>query len=99
MADVPTDPSSRFLQRVQRRSRFLETLFIAEMGIYLSPDNDQRKRTIEMLVRLIARQSELPHIKPEAFKEAYEIISRHLEAMQRVLPHDVQYRNRLRRHW
>lgn len=99
MTDVPTDPSSRFLHRVERRARFLETLFIAEMGVYLSPDTEQRKRTIEMLVRLIARQSELPHITPAAFKQASEIMTRHLEAMQRVLPHDVQYRNRLRRTW
>ena len=99
MAVTPTDPSSRFLQRVERRARFLETLFIAEMGIYLPPDSDQRKRTIEMLTRLIARQSELPHITPEAFHHAYDILSRHLEAMQKVLPHDVQYRNRIRRAW
>lgn len=99
MTDVPTDPSSRFLHRVERRARFLETLFIAEMGVYLSPDSEQRKRTIEMLVRLIARQSELPQIKPEAFKQAFDILNRHLEAMQKVLPHDVQYRNRLRRTW
>lgn len=99
MTDVPNDPSSRFLYRVERRARFLETLFIAEIGVYLSPDTEQRTRTIEMLVRLIARQSELPHITPEAFRQAAEIMTRHLEAMQRVLPHDVQYRNRLRRTW
>ena len=96
---APSTPDSRFLERVERRARFLKTLFIAEMGIYLSPDEQQRKRTIEMLVRLIARQSELPHLKPSTLEEAYGIIREHLESMQRVLPHDVQYRNRIRRNW
>lgn len=99
MAEIPTDPETRFLQRVERRARFLQTLFIAEMGVYLSPDEHQRRRTIESLVRMIARQSELPHLTPETLKRAYDMITPHLEGMQRVLPHDVQYRNRLRRNW
>lgn len=99
MTDVPADPASRFLQRVERRARFLQTLFIAEMGVYLPADDDQRKRTITSLARMIARTSELPHIGPEVLQKAYEILNGHLEAMQKVLPHDVQYRNRVRRHW
>lgn len=99
MTDVPTDTASRFLQRVERRARFLQTLFIAEMGIYLPADDDQRKRAIQSLARMIARQSELPHLSPDILQQAYEILKGHLEAMQRVLPHDVQYRNRVRRHW
>ncbi len=96
---APSDPEKRFLDRIERRARFLKLLFIAELGVYLSPDELQRKRTIETLVRMTARQSELPHLRPETLKQAYEIVQSHLEAMQRVLPHDVQYRNRLRRHW
>jgi hypothetical protein len=97
--EASNDPETRFLERVERRARFLKLLFIAELGIYLSPDEQQRKRTIEGLVRMIARQSELPHLRPEALNKGYEIVLGHLEAMQRVLPHDVQYRNRLRRNW
>lgn len=99
MAEPLTDPEARFLHRVERRASFLKTLFIAEMGIYLSPDDHQRKRTIESLVRMIARQSELPHLRPDTLRQAYEMFNVHLEGMQRVLPHDVQYRNRLRRNW
>lgn len=99
MAEAPTDPQARFLQRVERRSGFLKMLFMAEMGVYLSPDEHQRKRTIESLVRMIARQSELPHLTPDTLSQAYQMVNVHLEGMQRVLPHDVQYRNRLRRNW
>jgi hypothetical protein len=99
MPDQPNDPESRFLHRIERRAGFLKTLFIAELGIYLSPDDQQRKRSIEMLVRITARQNELPHLRPETMKKAYDILSHHIEAMQRVLPHDVQYRNRIRRPW
>lgn len=98
-SDQPNEIERRFLERIERRSRFLKALFIAELGVYLSPDEQQRKRTIEMLVRITARQSELAHIGPETMKRAEEIFTQHLEAMQRVLPHDVQYRNRIRRHW
>lgn len=98
-SDQPDDPESRFLHRIERRSRFLKTLFIAELGIYLPADAQQRRRSIEMLVRLTARQSELPHLTPDTMKRAVDIFTHHLEAMQRVLPHDVQYRNRIRRQW
>lgn len=98
-SEQPNDPESRFLHRIERRSRFLKTLFIAELGIYLPADEQQRRRSIEMLVRLTARQSELPHLTPDTMKCAVEIFTNHLEAMQRVLPHDVQYRNRIRRQW
>lgn len=99
MSDDLNSYETRFLQRIERRAQFLKTLFIAEFGIYLSPDEGQRKRSIEALVRMMARQSELPHLKPETLNAATTMIRNHLESMQRVLPHDVQYRNRLRRDW
>lgn len=99
MTGTINDPTARFLQRVERRARFLKTLFTAELGVYLPSDDDQRKRTIQMLVRMIARQDELSLITPETLQQAYDILNGHLEAMQRLLPHDVQYRNRARRHW
>ncbi|MDX9698695.1 MAG: hypothetical protein RBT55_03895 [Rhodocyclaceae bacterium] len=102
MADTPTPPNTpegRFLYRIERRAAFLKTLLGADFGIYQSSDADKRKRAIEHLVRMIARQSELPHLKPETLRKATEMISEQLEAMQRVLPHDVQYRNRMRQNW
>ncbi len=97
--DATNDLQSRFLQRVERRAGFLKLLLGADLGLYLSPDELQRKRTIQALVRMIARQGELPHLSPETLAKGYDIVHGHLEAMQRVLPHDVQYRNRLQRRW
>lgn len=99
MPDPHNDYEARFMQRIERRSQFLKLLFIAEFGIYLPPDETQRKRSIEALVRMMARQSELPHLRPETLRAGADIVRGHLEAMQRVLPHDVQYRNRLKRDW
>lgn len=99
MPEPSNDPESRFLQRIERRAQFMKTLFMAELGIYLSPDEQQRKHSIDTLVRMSARQSELPHLTPATLRRATEIVMQHLESMQQVLPHDVQYRNRLRRNW
>lgn len=99
MPDTHNDYETRFMQRIERRSQFLKLLFIAEFGIYLPPDETQRKRAIDALVRMMARQSELPHLKLETLRAASDIVRGHLEAMQRVLPYDVQYRNRFKRDW
>lgn len=89
----------RFLERIERRTRFLETLFVAELGVYLPPDEAQRTHAVQTLARLSARQKELPHIRPEVMRKATETLAVKLEAMQKLLPHDVQHRNRLRRSW
>ncbi|MBL8443834.1 MAG: hypothetical protein JNK52_07270 [Zoogloeaceae bacterium] len=99
MTATASTPEGRFLNRVERRAAFLKILGLADYGIYLAPDPHQRKRSIEMLVRLIARQSELPHLSADALARAAEIFTRELEAMQKSLPHDVQYRNRLKKDW
>lgn len=99
MTVTANTPEGRFIHRVERRAAFLKTLCVADFGIYLAPDPHQRMRSIEMLVRLIARQSELPHLSSEAIAQAAGIFSRELEAMQKTLPHDVQYRNRLKKDW
>lgn len=99
MPDIQNDYETRFMQRIERRSQFLKLLFIAEFGIYLPPDGAQRKRAINALVRMMARQSELPHLRSQTLQAAADIVRGHLEAMQRVLPHDVQYHNRLKRDW
>ena len=99
MAEVPNDIQSIFLDRVERRVKILKTLLDAGLGVYLSADNQQRKRAIEQVVRMTARQSELPQLKPDTLAKAYDIVRGYLEAMQKVLPHDVQYRNRVRKSW
>ncbi|MFN3984048.1 MAG: hypothetical protein ACK4KV_01085 [Rhodocyclaceae bacterium] len=99
MAETASTPEGRFLHRIERRIAFLKTVQNAELGLYLSPDAQQRKHTIEQLVRLTARQSELPYLRPETLRQAEELMTSQLEAMQKVLPHDVQYRNRLKQIW
>lgn len=99
MSDSLNETELRFMERIERRLEFFKTLFIAELGIYLPPDEQLRKRAIDTLVRMTARQKELPHIRPETLRKATELVTGNLEAMQRLLPNDVQYRNRIRRHW
>jgi len=96
---VPEDPQARFMNRVERRLKVLETLEQAGMGIYLPPDAKQRKAAIDMLARLIARQRELPILTRETLAKASSELEKRLEAMQKQLPSDVQYRNRIRSSW
>jgi hypothetical protein len=99
MAEVPVDHKARFLQRIERRAKFLKTLLACDMAIYLPSEEKQRRQTIEQVVRMTARHSELPHLGQDTLAEAYNILLSNLEDMQRVLPHDVQYRNRIKRNW
>ena len=99
MTVTPNTPEGRYMNRIERRLSFLKLLGQAEMGIYLASDPDQRKRSISNLARLMARQSELPHLKPDVLAQATNLLTRELEALQRVLPHDVQYQNRLKKDW
>lgn len=96
---TPNTPEGRYLHRVERRVTFLKMFIQAELGVYLSPDAKLRKRAVEQLVRSIARQSELPHLKPETLERATDMFMREFEAMQKILPHDVQYVNRLKQTW
>jgi hypothetical protein len=96
---VPEDPATRYMNRVERRIRVLETLEKAGMGIYLPPDAKQRKATIDMLARLIARQRELPSLSRDTLAQAARLLEQRLEGMQKQLPSDVQYRNRIRSSW
>ncbi|AUN94029.1 hypothetical protein [Pseudazoarcus pumilus] len=99
MSDEYNEAEQRFLERIERRVEFFRTLFMAELGVYLPSDETQRKRAIGTLVRMTARQKELPHLSPDVLEQAKRTLSQQLEAMQKLLPHDVQYRNRLRRPW
>lgn len=99
MAEVPKDPQSIFLDRIERRVKTFATLLEAGLGVYLAPDEQQRARAIEQFVRLTARKSELPVLSTATLTRAQDIVREHLEATQKVLPHDVQYRNRVRKSW
>lgn len=99
MSDQLNEAETRFMERIDRRVDFLKTLFTAELGIYLPPDEQQRKRAMELMVRMTARQKELPYIRPETLQKATRLLTDHVEAMQKILPNDVQYRNRVRKHW
>ncbi len=99
MAETPSDPQARFLERIERRLRYLKSLQSAGLGVYLPGDERQRTHAIEQVVRMTARQSELPQLTADTLRIATERLRTHLEAMQTVLPHDVQYRNRIKRSW
>lgn len=95
-ADTLNTIENRFLDRIKRRTRFIRQLQNAGLGIYLSANDDRRRSTIESLVLLCAREGELSRMRPEVIKRATLILQSHIETMQSVLPHDVQYRNRMR---
>ncbi len=99
MAETASEIQVRFLQRIERRARFLKTLLEAGLGLYLPTDEAQRGRAIDQIVRMTARQTELPHLTQDTLARATTTVRNHLEAMQKVLPHDVQYRNRIKRDW
>lgn len=90
------DPVARFKYRIERRIKFLKLLDQARLGIYLPPEENNRRQTVENLVRLLARSNELPHLTPAVIAETTDMLLRELEQMQSALPHDVQYRNRIR---
>lgn len=99
MSEHLNEAETRFMERIDRRVEFLRTMITAELGIYLPPDEQQRRRAIELIVRMTARQKELPYIRPETMQQATRMISELIDGMQKLLPNDVQYRNRLRKHW
>ena len=93
------DAETRFMERIERRVEFLKTLISVQLGLYLPPDEMQRRHAIETIVRMTARQRELPYIRPETMQHATDMLAGHIESMQKLLPNDVQYRNRIRKHW
>ncbi len=96
---TPQEIQERFLERLERRATFLVTIEHSGMGIFLPSDERQRARLVEGLARAIARSNELPHLSAATIKAATDRLGSLLESMQKHLPHDVQYRNRIRRDW
>lgn len=99
MTEPKENARAQFMDRVQRRIRFLKVLKDIGLGLYLPADDQARKHLLDQLTRMTARQSELPALSPADLAQASELFRTHIEAMQGVLPHDVQYRNRIRRNW
>lgn len=90
---------ARFLDRLERRVKFLVTIEHSGMAIFLPSEVRQRARLIESLARAIARPNELPQLSADTLKKAGDRLGAIIESMQKHLPHDVQYRNRIRRDW
>lgn len=90
---------ARYLERLERRAKFLITIEHSGLAIFLPSDERQRARIVESLARAVARPNELPQLSADTLKLATHRIGELLESMQKHLPHDVQYRNRIRREW
>jgi hypothetical protein len=99
MSEPSADPQARFLDRIERRISYLKTLQEAGLAVYLPAEDKQRLQAVEKLVRDAARPKELPYLSSDTLRDARERLGKTLEAMQTLLPHDVQYRNRIKRIW
>ena len=90
---------ARFLERLERRAKFLITIEHSGLAIYLPSEETQRARLIETFAKSIARPSELRQLSSDTISQATKRLMGLIEQMQQHLPHDVQYRNRIRRDW
>jgi hypothetical protein len=95
----PSEAEQRFLARISRRLKFIEALGHCGLAVYLPPETEQRQKAVEKLVRLTAHAGEFPHLTDERIKDATAALIAAMEDGQRLLPHDVQYLNRIRRAW
>ena len=96
---TPEEIQDRYLQRIESRLKFLGLLERSELAVYLPGDELMRKRQVRSLAMSLARPNELQQLPPELIDEAAQRLLKGLEQMQPRLPHDVQYRNRIRRDW
>lgn len=96
---TPDEARERYLQRIESRLKFLGLLDRCEMAVFLPSDELMRKHQATGLAKALARPNELPLLPPELIDEASQKLLKGLEQMQPRLPHDVQYRNRIRRDW
>ncbi|PLX71750.1 MAG: hypothetical protein C0607_18530 [Azoarcus sp.] len=99
MTEPDSTARTQYAQRVERRIRFLKTLKDAGLGLYLPADEQARKHSFDQLARMTARQRELSELSADDLTRAAEAFRTHIDAMQGGLPHDVQYKNRIRRNW
>jgi hypothetical protein len=99
MTDPESNATTQYVQRVERRIRFLKTLSDAGLGVYLPADEQARMHSFNQLARMTARQRELPKLSADDLARAAEAFRAQIDSMQSALPHDVQYKNRIRRNW
>ena len=95
----PSEAEQRFLARISRRIKLIESLSLSGLAIYLPPETDQRLKAAEKFVRLNTYAEEFPHLTDQQIKEVAAKVLAALEEGQRLLPHDVQHLNRIRRAW
>ncbi|MDY0012149.1 MAG: hypothetical protein RBS40_04575 [Rhodocyclaceae bacterium] len=96
---TPAEAETRFLARISRRLRFIEQLGQAGLAVYLPTEEEQRRKAVDHLVRFTAHANEIGLLPQERLKDAAAAVLAAMEEGQRHLPHDVQYRNRLKRAW
>lgn len=96
---TPSEAEQRFLARIARRLKFIEALGHAGLAVYLPPETELRLKAAEKLVRLTAHAAEFPHLTDDRIKDATAAVLAAMEEGQRLLPHDVQHLNRIRRGW
>ncbi|HLW05834.1 MAG TPA: hypothetical protein VKY38_09725 [Azoarcus sp.] len=99
MTEPLNEAEIRFLERIERRADFFRSLYDAGLALYLPADPELRSRTLDHFLRATARPKDQGAIRPETFEQAAAQILSIFEEMQKLLPTDVQYRNRLRRTW
>lgn len=96
---TPTEAERRFLARISRRLKFIEALSHCGLAVYLPPETELRQKAAEKLTRLTAQAPEFPHLTEDRIKDATAALLAAMEEGQRLLPHDVQFMNRIRRGW
>lgn len=99
MTEPLNEAEIRFLKRIERRVDFFRLLHDAGLALYIPADPEQRSRTINHFLRATTRPKDQGSIRPQTFEQAAAQITSIFEEMQKLLPTDVQYRNRLRRTW
>lgn len=98
MSDA-NEAERRFLSRIKRRLKFIDALAQCGLAVYLPPETELRTKAAEKLARLTAQAPEFPHLTDERIKDATAALLAALDEGQRLLPHDVQHLNRIRRGW
>lgn len=94
-----SEAERRFLARISRRLKFIEALSHCGLAVYLPPETELRQKAAEKLVRLTIQAPEFPHLTDDRIKDATAALLAAMEDGQRLLPHDVQFLNRIRRGW
>ena len=96
---VHDELKARFMERIDRRLQFLDQLREAGLGVYLPPDKSKREQAVSALVQATIRGKERGMLNMRVIADAQAQVMQRLEAQQNLLPHDVQFKNRIRSSW